>query len=416
MMLAMSYDPASRHLSLSPRDPAFVQDPYAAYGALADGGHGLVFWTEYGHWCARSHALVSGLLRDRRFGREPIAPPLDAPHLAPWRAVEAASMLEREPPVHTRLRALVTRAFVARRVEELRPRIRALAGMLISAFEDEPEVDLLSAFATPIPVTVIAELLGVPVERAPDLLAWSHAMVAMYQFGRTREIEDAAVAATEAFVAMLGELIAHRRKSPADDLLTHLIGAEHGGERLSESEVIGTAILLLNAGHEATVHTIGNAVAGLLARGRNTAALFATPERTEATIEEALRHDPPLHLFTRFAYADVEIEGVRLARGDKVGLLLGAANRDPLRFPNPDAFDPDRANAGQHVSFGAGIHFCVGAPLARLELQEALATLFARLPDLAPSEAPVYADTFHFHGLKRLMVRPKPGRAARDRR
>jgi cytochrome P450 len=403
-MSTFRFDPASRRLSLSPRDPAFVQAPCEAYARIAEAGHGLVFWEEYGHWCARSHALVSALLRDRRFGREAIDPPPDPPHLAPWRAVEACSMLEREPPAHTRLRGLVTRAFVARRVEELRPRVAALANALIERFEAEPAVDLLPAFATPIPVTIIAELLGVPLERADDLLAWSHDMVAMYQFGRTRAVEDAAVAAAIAFVAMLREIVAERRRQPADDLLTHLITAEQGGERLSEDEVIGTAILLLNAGHEATVHTLGNAVAGLLGRGDDATALFASPAVAEATVEEALRHDPPLHLFTRVAGEDAEIEGVPFRRGDKVGLLLGAANHDPARFPDPARFDPARANTGQHVSFGAGIHFCVGAPLARLELREALTTLFRRLPGLRLVEAPRYADTYHFHGLERLMV------------
>jgi len=391
-----------RTLSQSPTDPAFVQDPYPFYDrARAEGP--LFFWQDYGLPCAVSAAAVGAILRDRRFGREP--PPGHAPeipaHLAPFYAVEAHSMLELEPPRHTRLRGLVLRAFTSRRIAALAPEIEALSHALIDALPGDGPFDLLPAFATRLPVIVIARLLGVPEDRAPDLLAWSNAMVGMYQARRTRATEDAAVAATEAFVAFMRAYVEDRRARPADDLITHLIAAEAEGERLTTDELIATCILLLNAGHEATVHTLGNGVKALIEHGAPPAAL--APDAIEATVEEILRFDPPLHLFTRWAYDEAEIGGHSFRRGDRVGCLLAAANRDPAVWDAPGAFRPDRPQR-PNLSFGAGLHFCVGAPLARLELRIALPILFARLPGLRIAAPPRYADLYHFHGLGALML------------
>ena len=387
-------------LSQSPTDPAFVQDPYPFYDRARAGGD-LFFWQDYGLICATAHRAVGALLRDRRLGRE--APPGHAPaippHLAPFYAVEAHSMLEREPPAHTRLRGLVLRAFTSRRITALAPAIEALAHSLVDRFPAGP-FDLIDAYARPIPVIVIARLLGVPEDRAPDLLAWSNAMVGMYQARRTRAEEDAAVAATLAFTAFLRDHIAVRRRRPADDLITDLIAAEEAGERLSTDELVSTCILLLNAGHEATVHTLGNGVRTLLDRGLTRV--------DAATIEEILRFDPPLHMFTRWICEDATLFGHPFRRGDQVACLLAAAGRDPAAYPDPARFDPARfdtgATAPAHHAFGAGIHFCVGAPLARLELLIALQVLFARRPDLRLTMPPAYANLYHFHGLDRLMV------------
>jgi cytochrome P450 len=324
-------------------------------------------------------------------------------HTKPFYAMDDLSMLAREPPAHTRLRTLVNRAFVSRRIEQLRPRIAALAHKLIDSFEHQREVDLIEQFATPIPVIVIAELLGVPAEMAPLLLDWSHRMVAMYTPRRDRAVEDAAVAATKEFVAFLRTLVAERRIAPRDDLITHLIAAEAAGDRLSEDELIAGAIQLLNAGHEATVHSIGNAVKAILESVLAPAALFSSDESTMAAVEESLRFDPPLHFFDRYALEPMEIEGVSLGKGDKVGLLLGAANRDPARWANADHVDPARPLL-PHVALGAGIHFCLGAPLARLELQVALPILFQRLPNLRLAAPPYYRNSWHFHGLEALQV------------
>lgn len=410
---SLRIDAQHRRVRLDPRDPDFVQNPYAAYAAIRQACP-FFFWEDYGHWCASTHAQVGALFRDRRLGRDlrhvasraELGWPDPPEHTRAFHAFEERSMLENEPPVHTRLRALVNRAFVSRTVERLRPRVAALAHELIDRFPVDASFDLLPAFAEPIPVTVIAEMLGVPAADAPQLLDWSHRMVAMYQFGRTRAVEDEAEAATNAFSAHIRAVVARRRGQPGDDILSLLVAAEADGERLSEDELVTNAILLLNAGHEATVHGIGNAVATLLRGGYDPDAAFATPEGTAATVEELLRLAPPLHMFTRYALAPLEVEGVALQTGDTVGLLIGGANHDPAAYAEPGRFAPRRTGP-PHLGFGAGIHFCIGAPLARLELQVALPILFARLPGLRLAERPRFADRYHFHGLAALPVRAR---------
>ncbi len=399
----MKIDSNRRSVDLDPRDPQFYQNPYPAYHAIR--GKLPVFkWEQYGYWCFASHEDVNALLRDRRFGRqilhvasrEDLGWPETPSHLKAFHAFEQYSLLELEPPVHTRLRSLVTRSFLSRQVERLRPAIVSLSNSLIDGFETKGEADLLTEFATPIPVTVICDLLGVPNEMAQQLLLWSHDMVAMYQARRDPAVEDAAVAATVAFSDFMRGYIKERRKAPREDLLSELIRAEEQGNKLSEDELVTTAILLLNAGHEATVHAIGNGVKALLELGIHDGI-------TGGHIEELLRYDAPLHVFTRYALEDLDYAGIRLAKGEEVGLMLGAANRDPARFAEPDRFDPAR-DPNPHVSFGAGIHFCIGAPLARLELQVALPLLFRRLPKLALAGTPRTRDTYHFHGLERLQA------------
>jgi cytochrome P450 len=414
-----------QRLRQSPRDPAFVQDPYPFYDAARALGP-LFYWEDYGHPCAAGYDAVSALLRDRRFGREPLGGVRPAPpsHLADFHAVDDLSLLDREPPAHTRLRGLVLRAFTSRRIAAMGPEVAALAERLLDA-RGAPEIDLLPSFAEQLPVIVIARLLGVPEAAAPDLLRWSHDMVAMYQARRDAGVEARANAAAREFAAYLSEQIARRRAAPRDDLLSHLIAAEEAGDRLSPAELVATCVLLLNAGHEATVHAIGNGVAAILASGRDPGALFADAEATASTVEELLRFDPPLHLFTRVARAEAEVLGHRFAPGDTVGCLLAAANRDPARYTDPARFAPERFRGGNggdrapaQLAFGAGIHFCVGAPLARLELAIALPMLFARWPDVALAAPLRFADRYHFRGLEALRLRvggdfgrgiPRPG-------
>ena len=401
---------SGRRVRLSPRDPQFFNDPYPAYTAIRAEAP-VFFWEDYGFWCFAAHADVSALLRDRRFGRqilhvmnrEELGWPAPKPHLAPFDALERHSILELEPPEHTRLRSLVNRAFVSRQVEKLVPRIAALARERVDAFEAKGSADLIEEFATPIPVAVIVDLLGVPRALGPQMLEWSHKMVAMYQFGVTRAAEEAAAAASAEFAACMRAFARARRSDLRDDLISRLLEAESGEGGLSEDELVTTCILLLNAGHEATVHGIGNGAKAMLEGAVDPRAAFASDEARAATVDELLRLDAPLHLFTRYVLEDVDVSGVRLARGQKIGLLLGAANRDPQRFPNPDVFDSAR-DPNPHVAFGAGVHFCVGAPLARLEMAIALPILFARLPGLRIAEKPRYRDAFHFHGLESLKV------------
>ena len=409
-MPSFSINAAERRASAPPREADFYENPYGFYAEIHAQAPSFV-WDNYGHWCFTGFDQVNALLRDRRFGREilhvmtreELGWPSPKPHLADFDLTEKYSLLALEPPNHTRLRTLVNRAFVSRNVEQLRPRIEKLANDLIDQFEGKHEVELLKAFAAPLPATVIAEMIGLPADMAPQLVAWSNRMVQMYMYGVTEATEHDANAAARDFMDYLKPVIAERRADPRQDLLSHMLTARED-DRLSEEEVISTTILLLNAGHEATVHTTGNAVKTILESGLDPKTLFVTPEQTAATVEESLRFDAPLHMFTRFALEDVELEGgISLKKGEVIGLVLGAANRDPKRFAHADRFDPFRTD-GANVSFGAGIHFCIGAPLARIELQVALAELFRRLPRLRLAEPPRYNNVYHFHGLERLVV------------
>ena len=336
----MMIDATSRSVDLDPRDAQFYENPYPFYRRLH--AECPVFkWRQYGHWCFARHEDVNALLRDRRFGRQIL-------HVASreelgWRQVpehvqvfanhEKHSLLELEPPVHTRLRGLINRAFLSRQIERLRPFLLNLSNRLIDGFEAQDEVDLLDAYATPIPVIVICELLGAPADMTKQFLKWSHDHVAMYMAKRDRVIEDMAVKAVTEFSTYMRKLIAERRKNLGSDLLSELIRAESEGQKLSEDELVTTAILILNAGHEATVHSLGNGIKAMLERA-------ITGPITPELVDEILRFDAPLHMFTRYALEDLEYNGLRLKKGETIGLMLGAANRDPARFAEPDIFNP----------------------------------------------------------------------------
>ncbi|GAA3872283.1 cytochrome P450 [Celeribacter arenosi] len=390
---------------MSPKDPDFVQNPYPFYDRLREGGR-MVFWEELGLPVIAGYDGVSMALRDSRFGRQPPAEfaPVIPAHLRPFYDLEDHSMLQLEGDTHRRLRGLVLRAFTSRRIKSLMPAIEVVCDDLLDAMDgvENSEVDFLDAFCRPLPVRIIAQLLGVPEEIWPDLLAWSNDMVALYQPRATPAVEAKAVAAATAISDYLRAYVDSRRAAPADDLITELIAAEAEGEKLTTDELISTCVLLLNAGHEATVHTVGIGVKTLCEHGSAQEALGE--DAIDQTIEEVLRYDPPLHFFDRWVYEDTVFLGETLKRGDRIGLLLGAANRDPDAWDDPDHFDPTR-KIKQNTAFGAGVHFCVGAPLARLELRVALPRLFDRFPDLTVTAPPRYADIWHFHGLEDLRVR-----------
>ncbi|MGV8939188.1 MAG: cytochrome P450 [Allorhizobium sp.] len=404
----LTIDTARRHVRLDARDPAFFGDPNRAYAAL-HAACPTFYWQEQKQWFVTGYDNVNALLRDRRFGRQILhvasraelgmAEPLA--HTRHFDAAEAHSLLEIEPPEHTRLRTLINRAFVSRHIEKMKPEIEALAHRLIDGFEASGHVELLSAFADIIPVTMIARMLGIPDDMGPQLLKWSHAYVGMYMFKRSHADELAADQAAKEFADYVRGLIAGRRTTPGDDLLTHMIHTEHRGQFLTDDELISTTIVLLNAGHEATVHQIGNSVRTILESGVSAAEIFKDAAATERTVEEALRICAPVHIFQRYCLEPAEIDGVSFKRGDKVSMILAAANLDPLKFSEPQVFRPQRREAA-NLSFGAGIHFCIGAPLARLELNIALPILFSRLPSMRITAKPSVKDIYHFHGLDRL--------------
>ena len=397
-----------QELRQSPTEDSFVQDPYPFYEKARPGGD-LFYWVDYDRITAVSNRSVNAFLRDRRWGREMPSPfrAEEPAHLKEFYRLEHNSMLELDPPRHTRLRGLVNRAFTSRNVAGLEPDIRQIAVSLIEELGGETP-DLQKSFAERLPVLVIARLIGAPAEMAPELLRWSHAMVAMYQANRNTEAERGANSAASEFTSFVEDLIRDRRRHPRNDLISELIAARDESGKLNTEEMVSTCILLLNAGHEATAYALGNGIKAILECGIEVDHALRTENRARV-VEEILRFDPPLHLFERHAKEDVEMFGHAFRKGDTVALALGAANRDPRVFEDAGTFLPDR-RPGKHVALGAGIHFCLGAPLARLEISVALATLFQAFPKLSLVQTPRYADRYHFHGLTALRVSLGPRR------
>jgi cytochrome P450 len=396
----------------APWDVAFVANPYPAYAELR--ARGRIHYDERtDHWLVPHHADVNALLRDRRFGRTylhvathaEMGRPEEPEWHAPFWTLIRNGMLDREPPDHTRLRKLAASAFTPRVVERLRPHIQQIADDLLDAVAGAGELDLVADLAEPLSVTVIAELLGVPEADRHLLRPWSARICGMYELNPTDETARRAVRASVEFSDYLGGLIAERRRSPRDDLISGLAQVvDEGGDRLSEGELIGTCVLLLNAGHEATVNATGIGWWTLLAHPDQLALLRADPALLPSAVEELLRWDTPLQLFERWVLEDAEICGVPVPKGAELGLLFGSANRDPAVFERADVLDLTRAH-NPHLSFGAGVHYCLGAPLGRLELQLSFATLLRRLPGMELVAEPEWRPAYVVRGLKGLRVR-----------
>jgi unspecific monooxygenase len=388
-------------ISQNPTNNDFIQNPYKFYKNFISDDC-LYFWQEYNMPAVFDYAGQEILFKDKRFGREKLKDHSNVQecHLNMFNHVETNSMLELEPPKHTRLRGLVLRAFTTRKINTLQTEIALLSHELLDDLKVE-NVDILKEFATLLPVIVIARLLGVPESMAKDLLGWSNDMVMMYQARRTKELEIKANSSTKEFVSFMEKYIEEKRYDPEDDLISHLITAEEEGDKLSKDELISTCILLLNAGHEATVHTLGNGIKTIIEYGKEKNYLL--PEFISATVEEILRYDPPLHIFTRYAYEDVHFRNHKFKRGDQVALVIGAAGRDEKIWKSAYSFNPFRSTK-KNLSFGSGIHFCVGAPLARLELVTALPIIFDKFPNIRLLDEPLYSNLYHFHGLRELNV------------
>jgi cytochrome P450 len=399
-----------------PADRAFVDEPYPALNALREAAP-VQHDERLGRWLVSRHADVRACLRDRRLGRnfrhvgdesEFNAHPLDPRWQSFW-DVERWSLLFIEPPEHTRIRKLVAAAFTPRAVEAMRAPAGALAHELLDACLARDSFDLLYDFAQPYSITLVCRLLGVPTDRHRDLLDWSHRHVKMYELDTTDEQAAAATQAAAEFRDYVLELIDERRRAPRDDMVSALVAARVDGTRLSEDEVVSTVVVLLNAGHEATVNTLGNGVSGLLRHRDQWRRLVDGEVAPAAAIEELIRWDPPLQLFERWVLEDgVRIAGTEIPRGEIVSMLFGAANRDPRVFDEPDALDVGRANAADHVGFGGGIHVCIGAPLARIELDASLSALVARAPAIELVDEPARVPAFVIRGYQRVEVAPRP--------
>ena len=381
--------PSAPTTSLDLTAPDVVADPYP-YFAEERAAHPVAWHERSATWLAFDHASVSAVQRDRRMARlwQDRQP---ADYLEPFNLLHRNQMMENEPPEHTRLRRPVAQAFGRGHIERLRPRVGELARELLDEV-DPAGFDVVGQFAEPLPVLVIAELLGVPSSYADDLRDWSQAIVKMYEVDPSPAVVDHAVTAAGDFAGLIRELVRERRSTPRDDLLSDLAATE-----LSEDEMVASAVLLLNAGHEASVNVFGNGLTAMLRRG-----LRPGPD-VPACVEEMLRFDSALQLFERTATEDVELGDVVVAAGQRIAVLLGSANRDPQVFDAPDEFRVDR-DPNNHVAFGVGVHFCLGAPLARMELTESLGALFAAYPALTLTGEPESRGTFVLRGFHRVPV------------
>jgi cytochrome P450 len=395
---------AMGEVPFNPMDPDFIADPYPTYRRLR--AEEPVHHNPLGFWVLTRYDDVMATLRDARAVKEPIAAFVAARYGAPVPAV-GLSMLDRDPPDHTRLRGLVSKAFTPKIVEQLRPDVQAIVDALLDRVEGAGSMDLIEQFAYPIPVTVICRMLGVPVEDHERFKQWSLDIARgldAIMLPPDSEVARRSLASRHAIADYFRELIAARRARPRADLLSSLIAAEEAGDRLSEQELLATCILLLIAGHETTVNLIGNGTLALLRHPDQLKLLREQPGRIVGAVEELLRFDGPVQRTARIPGEDITIRGRTIPKGDLVMPFIGAADRDPAQFADPDRLDITRTD-NRHVAFGLGIHFCLGAPLARVEGQIAINTLLRRRPRLAlATERPVFRPSVTLRGLQSLPV------------
>jgi len=393
---------ATPELEFNPYDPAFNADPYPTYHRLR--AEDPVHRTTMGFWILTRYDDVATVLRDARFGRKGFD------ELIRDRFGENTfdqAMLFRDPPDHTRLRALVNKAFTPRVIEEMRAKIQKTVDRLLDGVRDARAMDVIADLAYPLPVSVISEMLGVPAEDRDLFRGWSADIARSLDaivLPTEPEVVERGNAARHALSSYFRALIAERRRRPQRDLLSDLIAAEEQGDKLSEEELMATILLLFVAGHETTVNLIGNGTLALLRNPNQLEALRRSPALIGGAIEELLRYDAPVQRTGRMPNTDVELGGKRIAKGDLVLSLIGAANRDPAHFAEPDRLDLARAD-NRHLAFGWGIHFCLGAPLARAEAQAAIGTIARRMPALAlATPTPDWREASALRGLKTLPV------------
>ena len=389
-------------LDFDPRSPVFRSNPYPFYDMLRSFAP-MFYWEAWGMWFLTRYDDCAALLRDARLGH------YEGQYSFPesQRALvemQKEWLLLKNPPDHTRLRGLVHKAFTPRMVEQMRQQVQTITDSLLDKIVAEGDGDLIAGLAYPLPVTVIAALLGIPAEDHDQFHVWSDALARSLDLTEVTEVYEKASAAAAELTDYLRRIVAQRRGHLRDDLLSALIAAEEAGDRLSEEELYATCALLLVAGHETTINLIGNGTLALLQNPEAWQQLQANPTLIKTAVEELLRYDSPVQMTSRMALEDMEIRGQTVRRGQQVAFLLGAANHDPERFAQPGTLDLSR-DPNPHLAFGNGIHYCLGAPLARLEGQIAISTLLRRLPHLRlAAEASTYRDNYVLRGLESLKV------------
>ena len=388
------------------QDPEFLEDPYPQLAELRKIGK-PIWHEELGVFLAATHADSNAVLRNRSLGRifKP-KEPSDQWDTFNW--LHADSILDSEPPKHTRLRSLVMKAFNPKKIESMRPDVERITQNLLSGIaqklSENGQFDVIADFAEPLPVKVIASMLGFPDEDEHLLRPWSQAIVKMYEVSPSEADKLEAQQASAEFADYVYALMVERKKNPGPDLITDLALVEEDGEKLNAHELIATCVLLLNAGHEASVNGFGNGFVAALKNEAQMSLIRKSPDQHAATaIDEFLRFDAPLHLFERTATQDTEIGGVEIAKGQKIAALLGSANRDEAVFEKADQLDLTR-DPNPHIGFGAGIHFCIGAPLARMEMTTSLPMLMKAYPDVSLASEPERRPTFVLRGYESVFV------------
>jgi cytochrome P450 len=388
-------------------DDAFIENPYPALAELRKIGKPV--WHDGAQmFLAATYADANAVLRNRSLGRifKAREPESD---WSTFNWLHSDSLLDSEPPKHTRLRSLLVKAFNKNKIDSLRPDVVRLTDSLLQGIqakiEADGEFDVIADFAEPLPVKVIAALLGFPDEDEHLLRPWSQAIVKMYELDPSEQTQAEAQQASQEFADYVRGLMEARKVSPGTDLISDLAAVEEDGQKLNAQELIATCVLLLNAGHEASVNGFGNGLVAAMQRPDQLQVLRDRPFDVAATaVDEFLRFDAPLHLFERTATADVEIGGVLVREGEKIASLLGSANRDETVFANPTEMDITR-DPNAHIGFGAGIHFCIGAPLARMEMTTSLPALFERYPTLELAAEPVRRPGFVLRGYESVRLR-----------
>jgi cytochrome P450 len=387
-------------------DPAFLENPYPALTQLREVGKPV--WHEPSQlFLAATYQDANAVLRNRSLGRI-FKPRQPDENWDTFNWLHSDSLLDSEPPKHTRLRSLLVKAFNKNKIESLRPDVELLTQDLLKKIETKLEetgqFDLIADFAEPLPVKVIAALLGFPDEDEHLLRPWSQAIVKMYELNPSEQTQLEAQQASREFADYVRNLMIERKRNPGTDLISDLTAVEEDGQKLNAQELIATCVLLLNAGHEASVNGFGNGFVAMLERPNQFKLLAENPYAlAETAVDEFLRFDAPLHMFDRTATADVEIGGVLVKEGQKIASMLGSANRDETVFENPTEMDITR-DPNPHIGFGAGIHFCIGAPLARMEMTTSLPALMVKYPNLKLAAEPIRRPGFVLRGYESVFV------------